>query len=435
VCRIVACRALTVIIVLGFSFSLKAQPTSTDQNSITQSKEKRSKRELIESKVIELKLALEKSPTQQSLLIKLSQSLLKLGRYPEALTHLRTVIERAPNYSDGRYLLAFTLRKLKRYREAITEYETFLGQVEGEKRLSGVFGLAKTLDLIGDPRGAFEQYQEFIDLEKRPSQKRWVDEAKASLRRIQASDVVLIDTDTENDAPKVTEYKQIKQAKSKKSLSAVLQEADHFFADRDYKKASELYEELSLRELPVSITLQTTYASAVSAYLLGQFHRAQLLAERGLLLDDSSEMLKGLAVLSHIQHKVTSNQSTQSTQAILSEVRIALKEGRLRDCLQMIESHLQNQKKSESINPLLLHAKGRALLGLDRNTEAYQVLKLASQGLKYPYLSLDLALAAHRLNKPKIANKHYADLKSQTAPQTGMKAPSLYHLANEALKR
>ena len=207
---------------------------------------RRLSRKRAEARVVELRLALEKSPRDQVILLELSQTLLKLGDYQEALTHLRTVVSISPKFAKARYLTAFTLRRLKRYRDAIEEYEAFLELAEGESRLSGIFGLAKTLDLVGDPKGAIELYQEFLDREKRPSQRRWVKEATESIARLRASEVALIDTDV-NEREESLDKENTSQSESNSSPphNEILAKADQHFANREYDTALSHYQELS----------------------------------------------------------------------------------------------------------------------------------------------------------------------------------------------
>ena len=383
------------------------EQTKEQVKSQTQPSPKINKRALVESKIIEIKLRLESSPNDQKLLATLAKLYIKLGDYPNALTHLKTNLELNDQNEDIHYLTAFTLRKLKRYQDAVVYYQKFLKIAQDPKRLSGVFGLAKTLDLMGDPKGAYELYQEFADQESRPNQKRWVEEAKSSMRRLQASEVVLVDTDTNEDKPTVQEQ-EVKSIKTiKESLSAVLARADQFFVKQQYQDASRLYLEISERALPKNIRLKVIYSAAVCNYLLANFKDAKALAEKALAIDNHSPSLKGLAVLSHIQYRESQERKLNDRQA-LAQIRLAMKEGRLHNALAQINTHLKQSK--ESISPSFLHAKGQVHLRLGNYSAAYQALKQASKGLNYPHLHLDLARTANALSQTKRAREHYNDL-------------------------
>ena len=427
-----------------------------------------SAREQADALVVELRLELEKTPNDTGLLLKLSQTLLQLGSYQEALTHLRQVVSLSPNLPKARYLTAFTLRRLKRYREAIEEYEAFLDHAEGTDRLSGVFGLAKTLDLVGDPKGAIELYQTFLDEEKRPSQQRWIKEATESLLRLRSSEVALIDTDiNEGEEPSEKKGELVSSQSNSMAASDLLVSADQSFAARDYAEAFKRYKELSERKLPQHTHLKMIYSAAVSAYLSGSFEEAKYLAEQGLLIDIEAPQLRGLAVLSHIQAKRQGSSNNKDFSSILPKLRLALREGRFQDALRGVDAYLFNQttsvesgeglalnskaeskiktqqikpthsatKQATEIDPIALHLRGRALLGLERYQEAYRVLKLATRGLNYPHLNLDLAQAALGMNKPKHAAEHYRNLSAQTAPREGEPPSPLYVSAQKALEK
>lgn len=437
--------ALLCIGVSPFPPLAHSQPKSTPKSSESNKREiesatpAQSKRLLVESKVIELRLQLEKTPSDQKLLQSLSRYLLRLGQYQEALTHLRTLVELSPKSSKSLYLLAFTLRKLKRYREAIEGYEVFLNLSSGEDRLSGVFGLAKTLDLVGDPKGAIELYQEYIEQEKRPSKERWISEAKGSLSRLRASEVVLIDTDTDEDNVQTDSLSETPTIVRQSTLSQLLAEADQHFAERRYAKAEKIYAELASRETPASMKIQLCYYAAVSAYLVGHFFEAQTFAERGLMIDEKSAMLRGMAVLSHLQHKRSRDAKRLSLKTLLPQVRLSLKEGRFHDCLRSIDQYLESSTKDKgesppALDPLLMHAKGRALLGLERYGEAYQALSLASEGLNYPHIHLDLAVTASAMHQSQRALKHYQKLRDLTRPQEGQASSHLFRQAERAIE-
>lgn len=382
---------------------------------------KQSPRKRVEALILELKLDLEKKPNDPSLLMKLAQALIKLGEYQHAQTHLQNLVNHHPKDEDAHYMLAFTYRKLKQFKEAVAEYNLFLNLAKGSKRLSGVFGLAKTLDLTGDPKGAARLYQEFVDQETRPSQQRWVEEAKSSLLRLKASEVVLIDTDVEEDSPTSSEVVPNETLGSNKTLSESLAHADLLFAQGEYQRSGQIYQELGQREIPNEIKKQVLYSAAVSEYLAQHYKKAKQLSEHTLLLTDpqKANLLKGLAILSHVQQKEAEAQkqsSTLSEDDLLVQVKLALKEGRFHNTLNMIDDHIKAQrspkdKKPFIISPLLLHAKSRAHIGLSQYAEAYQALQLAAKGLKSVQILTDLATTAQKLKQNKKAIQYYQSLK------------------------
>ena len=462
--------------------------------------------------VVELRLKLERDPRDVATLVKLSKKLIKLREFQEALTHLRVASDASPRDAQVQYLVAFTLRRLKRYREAVSAYERFLEHARGAQRNSGVFGLAKALELQGDTERAAEFYQRFIEIEKRPERRQWVAQARKSIQRLRASQVALIGSeqdpsesdetressvrgkptadlsppssssssekpqpDTSSGAQGVTADQAPQQVapqansagdqrqprRSSTPLNTALAQADQLFADREYRQATQNYQALAQRDLPIKLRTQLHYFAAVSAYLSAQFTLAQREAELGLLDDPKSSKLRGLAVLSFVQKRERETRSEQSFQSAFSQIRLALREGRFNTCLELIEALVEggqtsvpsnqndtsdprnpqgddqrnskrNSKKTTQVqraplaDPLLLHAKGRALLGLKRYQEAYLALSQAARGFRHPHLTLDLALTAQRMGNMKRARAHFSDLKAQTAP-TGQRSGSLLH--------
>lgn len=455
---------------------------------------KASKTRRMRGQVVELKLTLERTPNDEATLIKLSKLLIRLRELPEALTYLRVASRVNAKSTQTRYLIAYTLRGLKRYREAVEAYEGFLAIAPPTQKSNGLFGLAKTLELLGDTSRAVETYQEFVALEKRPERRRWVSEAQKSIRLLQASRVALIDVNKNSDEPADIEEKPAKerrvdqkvpliaessarsaQPKSPppdqdatttsaaqptstqtsqaqptaqrsplKPLNLELERADKLFAAQKYKEATEAYQALASRELPAKLGAQMRYFSAVSAYLGAQFEVAQRESELGLLLEPTSSRLRGLAVLSFIQRNEQSERASERYQTAFAQIRLALREGRFHNSLELIErvveaaqGRSQGDKRAAKSaravlsDPLLLHAKGRALLGLKRYQEAYDTLTQAAKGLRHPHLTLDLALTAQRLGAPKAARRHFQELRAQTAPQEGSSSSLLYLLAGE----
>jgi tetratricopeptide (TPR) repeat protein len=440
-------------------------------------------------------------------LINLSKKLIKLKEFQEALTHLRTASEVNADDPQIQYLVAFTLRRLKRYREAVDAYDRFLAQAKGSQRNSGIFGIAKALELQGNTERAVEFYQQFIEVERRPERRRWVAQARKSIQRLKASQVALIKDDQEPGEPEETAARSklkspasspaklnqiskgkeepapstsggepalkeksddVKSDKDEKSeskakpqestsvttdvsvkLNTALAQADRLFADRKYREATQVYQQIAQRNLPVKLRSQLRYFAAVSAYLSAQFDLAQREAELGLLDHPKSSRLRGLAVLSFVQKQDRREQSVENYQSAFSQVRLALREGRFHSCLELIEllvdqynsSRVAQEKSGRSrskysplSDPLLLHAKGRALLGLKRYQDAYLALSQAARGFKHPHLTLDLALTAQRMGDTKRARAHFQTLKSQTSPKNDRSSSLLNQVAHEGIQ-
>ena len=80
---------------------------------------KTSKRDLVESKIIELKLRLESSPNDQRLLAALAKLYIKVGDYPNALTYLKASL----NLNDQNEDLEKLQNELRKVQKELQEYK------------------------------------------------------------------------------------------------------------------------------------------------------------------------------------------------------------------------------------------------------------------------------------------------------------------------
>ncbi len=107
-------------------------------------------------------------------------------RWKEAADLLaRGRAELGATWAEGTYLLAYTQRKAGNPREAIALYQAYLELVSDDP--DGVFGLAASFEEAGQPAEAREAYARYIQVEKRPSEQKWVDKARERVEALQAA--------------------------------------------------------------------------------------------------------------------------------------------------------------------------------------------------------------------------------------------------------
>ncbi len=96
-----------------------------------------------------------------------------------AIATFNRLIEAVPTYTRGRYRLAFVLRKAGRFEEAAAAYRVYVESSPDDP--DGHFGLARTLEKLGRASDAQASYARYVELEKRPSEAKWVEQARARI--------------------------------------------------------------------------------------------------------------------------------------------------------------------------------------------------------------------------------------------------------------
>ena len=448
----------------------------------------------LEKRRADLQLKLERTPDDSKALYMISQLLLKLKRPQEALNYLRHLTalpaQTPPLKTQlrGRYLLAFTYRQLKRYPEAIETYQEYIKVVgDSPEQNEAYFGLGKTYELMGDPVAAVESYERFINLEKRPKKLKYVRVAQKAMKRLKTSNVISIERDRSSEftlledtsSPSVppstsspasdppqsdsstqskgtppatvtskTEAQRSKaqpakdrstQGSPSKSSNAprppitptqnTLSEADLNFESGRYQLSAQIYRTLSQDGTKGSALdrQQLLYQAATSAFLAERYDEARADAERGLLNTPDHPLFKALAVLSHLHKKDTGTLD-------LSEVKIALKEGRFEDALSLSRTLIKRGGPKGFIANMR-RAEGVALMGLKRYEEALVALKASASLFRHPLLTFDLARAAESNQKLREARGYYQELRDLTQRPSGQPLTPLHQLALDALNR
>jgi len=139
----------------------------------------------VEEAIVKFKQAIALDPRHSAARTALGELLLKIRRDDEAITVLRAAVDKNPTYSLAWYDLAFALRTRGQFAPAVDAYEHYIKLKPGDP--DPYYGLGRALQHLGraaDARRAFETY---LSMEKRPSERRWVESAEAQLRTLAAA--------------------------------------------------------------------------------------------------------------------------------------------------------------------------------------------------------------------------------------------------------
>jgi len=89
----------------------------------------------------------------------------------------------APDFAVAHYNLAYVSRKLKRFDVAEREYRAYIALSPNDP--DGYYGLAASLAGLGKKAEAAASYRKYAEVEKRPSEKKWVDKALAKAAKLE----------------------------------------------------------------------------------------------------------------------------------------------------------------------------------------------------------------------------------------------------------
>jgi tetratricopeptide (TPR) repeat protein len=171
--------------------------------------------------------------------IELGNALFALKRYDEAVRTFRVAIRDNPDFNLGWYNLAFGLRKAGRNEEAIAAYRKFI-QLKPEDP-DPHFGLALAYLSLGRKAEAARAYQAYVDKERRPQQRIWIQKAKAEIARLEGRPPPAARDEGESAAEGShgTEEKGEEKAAPTKTKAELAADAKKAAADGQKQKAEE----------------------------------------------------------------------------------------------------------------------------------------------------------------------------------------------------
>jgi tetratricopeptide (TPR) repeat protein len=114
----------------------------------------------------------------------LGELLLKIRRDSEAIDVFRSAVHVNPEYSLAWYELAFAFRVRGRMPEAVDAYEHYIKLRPTDP--DPYYGLARALQKLGKKDAARKAYEQYVSMEKRPTERKWIDAASAEIRTLAA---------------------------------------------------------------------------------------------------------------------------------------------------------------------------------------------------------------------------------------------------------
>ena len=112
----------------------------------------------------------------------LGELLLKVRRDSEAIDVFRAALKVNPEYPLAWYELAFAFRVRGRLPEAVDAYEHYIKLRPSDP--DPYYGLARSLQKLGKKDEARKAYETYVDMEKRPTEQKWIDAAQTELRAL-----------------------------------------------------------------------------------------------------------------------------------------------------------------------------------------------------------------------------------------------------------
>jgi predicted Zn-dependent protease len=111
--------------------------------------------------------------------------LIKVHRDADAVGVFRAAVDRNPQYPLAWYELAFTLRETGQLAEAVAAYRRYIALRPTDP--DPHYGLARALAGLGKADDALTSYQTYVAMETRPTEIRWVADARSEIAALERS--------------------------------------------------------------------------------------------------------------------------------------------------------------------------------------------------------------------------------------------------------
>lgn len=160
----------------------------------------------------------------------LCASLFAESKYDDVVKKLAPVVAKHADYANGHYSLAFAYRKSGKNAESADEYQKYLKLKPDDAE--GYYGLGKAQAALGKKEEAMAAFEKYVAMEKRPSEKRWVEKAKAELAELKKAGV----------KPSKDEAGSPGERTVASKASAICDQADQAEEALKFQEAFELYQ-------------------------------------------------------------------------------------------------------------------------------------------------------------------------------------------------
>jgi tetratricopeptide (TPR) repeat protein len=127
--------------------------------------------------------ALDASPDDRAAYEAYATKALGSGKFDEGIAKLKVGVARVSDFANGYYLLGYAYRKKGVFADAAAFYRIAIALKH--KELESQFGLGQSLAGLGDKKGAVAALKKYVAQEKRDTAKRFVDEANATIAKLE----------------------------------------------------------------------------------------------------------------------------------------------------------------------------------------------------------------------------------------------------------
>jgi tetratricopeptide (TPR) repeat protein len=110
----------------------------------------------------------------------LGELLLKIRRDDEAIEVFRAALDKNASYPLAWYDLGFALRARGRSAEAVDAYQRYIKLRPTDP--DAYYGLGRALQHLGRKADSRKAFLTYVSMEKRPSEKRWVESAQTQIQ-------------------------------------------------------------------------------------------------------------------------------------------------------------------------------------------------------------------------------------------------------------
>jgi tetratricopeptide (TPR) repeat protein len=117
----------------------------------------------------------------------LAASLFSAGRHADVIARLKPVVDAHPDYANGLYSLGYAYRKTDKNAESAAAYTRYLKLKPDDPE--AYYGLGRAQAALGKKPEAMAAFEKYVSLEKRPTERRWVEKAKADLEQMKKAGV------------------------------------------------------------------------------------------------------------------------------------------------------------------------------------------------------------------------------------------------------
>jgi tetratricopeptide (TPR) repeat protein len=191
--------------------------------------------------------ALRATPGYAPALNGLGSALFKQKKSAEAIAQFKAATEADPSFKLAWFNLGYAARKTSDFGTAAGAYEKYTALDAGDP--DGFYGLAESYKALGQGEKAISAYEAYLKLEKRPSEQKWVDRARESVKQLKDAAAAAASTQP-TPAAQPAAAQPVATAPAAEPTNALgstaarkVSEGDALWADKKYREASFAYQD------------------------------------------------------------------------------------------------------------------------------------------------------------------------------------------------